>query len=490
MSDAFSSLESPRLSMRDVAAPVLRHPSAVVATLALVLIAAAAAAWFMPAQYESEMTLLMQHERVDPLVSSDSPSRVGDPGASVSESELMSEAELLKSGDVLEQVVLDTGLHNPAQYETPAQEAAARAGSIARLRSKLHVMPVRRTMLIRVSYASPDPGLSQRVLARLAQVYLDKHLAVHRPAGTREFFGEQVERARTGLQSAQARLTAFGEGEHVVAAGEERDESLKQAASFEALLQQARAEAADAARRLSAVEQQLTVVPDRQVTSIRTGVNGTMVAQLKSRVLEMELQRDELLRKFTPAYPPVVQLESQIARTRQALEAAERAPILDETTDQNPTSQWLRNEAARIRTERDALTARVESLTKTVAQYRDRARRLDQQSIEQQTLTQAVKTAEDTLLLYQRKQEESRIEDALDRTRIANVTVSDAPRVPQTPSTSQRALILWAGLLGGLILGFGVAYALDWASPRFGSVRDVQNILDIPVLADVGASLD
>ncbi|MGH7552886.1 MAG: hypothetical protein ACREMQ_07630, partial [Longimicrobiales bacterium] len=260
---------------------------------------------------------------------------------------------------------------------------------------------------------------------------------------------------------------------------------------FETALRQARAEMADAARRLAAVESQLSSTPDRQVTSVRTGTNGGLIAQLKGRILEMELQRDELLRKFTPQYPQVVQLEAQLAHTREALGAAERAPILDETTDRNPVYQWLRSEEARIRAEHSALGARVASLEQSVNEYRVRTRQLDAQAIEQQELLRAVKAAEEAYLLYQRKEEEARISDALDQMRIANVKIADAPMVPQGESGATRALILWLGFIASLFLSVAVAYVLDWLRPAvIYSPRDVQEALDIPVLAAVSASAD
>ena len=47
-----------------------------------------------------------------------------------------------------------------------------------------------------------------------------------------------------------------------------------------------------------------------------------------------------------------------------------------------------------------------------------------------------MKTAEDNYLLYQKKQEEARISDALDRTRIANVVVAEAADGADVPSST------------------------------------------------------
>jgi uncharacterized protein involved in exopolysaccharide biosynthesis len=117
-----------------------------------------------------------------------------------------------------------------------------------------------------------------------------------------------------------------------------------------------------------------------------------------------------------------------------------------------------------------------------VADYRTRARRLDAQSVTQQQLLSAAKEATDNYQLYRRKQEEARISDALDHTRIANVVVVDPPSVPQS-SRSPRRLILLLGGLAAIVLSLGAAYLLNIVDPRFRTPQEVYQVLDVPVLA-------
>jgi uncharacterized protein involved in exopolysaccharide biosynthesis len=206
-------------------------------------------------------------------------------------------------------------------------------------------------------------------------------------------------------------------------------------------------------------------------------------------VLQQELKRNQLLQKFTPQYPPVVQAEAEIRQLQAAIADAEQAPLRDETTDQNPTYQWLANERARVRTERDALLARAGATRRSVAEYRERARLLDAKSVQQQELIRAVKTAEENYQLYQRKQEEARISDELDRTRIANVALAEAPSVPQS-ARSPRLLILFGGTAAALLLGVAVAYLLHAMNPYFRTPDEVYRVLDVPVLASLPAAGD
>lgn len=477
-------------TIRELVWPVFRYGRPAVATFLLVVIVAAIAAALAPRRYEAQMKILVKRERLDSPVTAGAqpaPAVAGE----VSENELFSEVELLTSRDVLEEVVVASGLLTPVAANDASQEPreARLARAVRQLRGALDIEPVRKTTLIAVSYSSKDPRMAATVLEELATAYFAKHLAVHRPPGAREFFGTQVARLQADLLAAQGRLRDFDTREQVVSAGAERESTMLKLSEFEASLQQLNASVADTNRRMTAIAAELDSTPARHVTQVRDGGNLEVVRTLRGQILALEIKRTSMLQNYAPQYPPVVQLEMELQQLRTALAQAEGAPLRDETTDQNPTYLWLQNERARVRTERDALVARLAAVQRTVAEYRERAGRLDTQNMAQQDLLRAVKTAEDNLLMYQRKQEEARISDELDRTRITNVALAEPPSVPQT-SRSSRRIILLAGPLAGVVLGLALAYALHALSPTFRTPDEVYRVLDVPVLASLPAAAD
>lgn len=474
-------------TLRDLIGPLFRYRRAAGLMFLAVMAATVTAAAMATRTYRAEMKILVNRERMDPILTSD-PQAPSATRPDVSEAELYSEMEVVTSRDVLEQVAEASGLLARTAPKKTLPRETRLALAVESLRSDLDVQPLRKTTLIAVGYTSDDPQLAARVLQELARVYLEKHLSLHRAAGARQFFSDQVVRSESELRAAEARLNEFGEREHVVSAAGERETTLQKLGEFESNLQQLEASIADTSRRIAAVDAELATTPSRQVTQVRDA-NTDVIRALKAQLLQLELKRSDLLQKFTPQYPPVVQVDDDISRVQAALADAEHTPLRDQTTDQNPTYQWLANERARVRTERDALVARAGVLRRTVSEYRERARRLDTQSIEQQELLRQVKAAEGNYLLYQRKQEEARISDELDRTRIANVALAEPPTVPQT-SQSPRRLI---GALGGLlavILSLAVAYLLHAMNPYFRTPDEVLRVLDVPVLASLPASVD
>ena len=112
------------------------------------------------------------------------------------------------------------------------------------------------------------------------------------------------------------------------------------------------------------------------------------------------------------------------------------------------------------------------------------ARKLDEQGIMQGDLMRTAKANEANYMLYTKKKEEARIADALDRTRILNVSIAQNPTIPSLPTRSPWIFGLVACLLASAV-SLGVVFALDYADQSFRTPSEVLSELRIPVLAAV-----
>jgi uncharacterized protein involved in exopolysaccharide biosynthesis len=406
----------------------------------------------------------------------------------ISEAELFSEIELLRGSDLLEAVAIATSLPERTAKEAAAgQRMKAVARAVAALREDLTVAPIRKTWMIDVTYTDSDPQFAKLLLDTLSRLYLEKHLALRRPPGAHQFYSDQLERAAAELDGAQAQLHAFGQRRHVVSAATERDAVIQKLTEFEASQYQAQAELAQARNRGTALGLERARTPTLRTSQQRTTDSAGLIQDVQARILNLELKQSELLQKFTPQYRGVIDIAKQLEQARAALERARKAPVREEIVVENPTVQWLDNEIARTRTELAALDARARTIAETVSHYRDRAQSLDADDAEQHSLLRSVKFAEDKYLLYQRKQEEARISDALDQTRIANVAIAQAPTVASEPVGRRRLLWILIGLCVAMLLSAGVALAADAMSPAIRTPDELQHALDAPVLAWVPA---
>ncbi len=474
-------------TLRDFLAIGFRHRRLIVVSFLGTFLGTILAVLWVGNRYEAHMEILVKHERVDPVVTT-GPNAVGSFTQDVvTEEEMNSEVELIRSQDLLEEVVVTCGLHlRKPHFWSPwiptwvAAEALRIPKAVRKLSKELNVEPVKKSDLIEVIYASRDPELAARVLNTLGNLYLAKHLAVHRPPGEFNFFQQQAAQYRKSLAALEVRLADFGRTQGVVAAQAERDIALQKVNEFDAALGQTQAAIAGTAERIRALQAELALTPPRLSTQVRT--SPQLLEQLKSALLTLELKRTELLGKFEPGYPLVQEVEAQIAQTRSAITAAEKAPVHEDTTDQNPTYQWLSGELAKAKADLSTLQASAAATARLVRAYRDKIQFLDQKGFAQQDLIRAAKAEEANYLLYLNKQEEARISDALDSKRISNVVIAEAATVPALPAHSPGLFILLGGLLA-IVVSAGSAFASDYLDPSFRTPDEVQEFLDVPVLA-------
>src|SRR6266478_4834737 len=405
---------------RDWFALGFRHRRLIALSFLGVFTGAVLAAFLLPSRYQANTKILVRRERQDPLVTPDASSAMPQAPLGPTETELNSEIVLTKSPDLLEAVVTICGLQKttsrsgwrswfPVSWMAgdPKKELAT---AVHEMEGALKVELLPKTNLISITYEDSNPQRAAQVLHTLVNLYMEKHLAVHRPAGTFEFFQQQTEQHKQGLEEAESRLIDFSQKQDAVSPGQQKVATLQKLSEFQSQLKQTQVSIAETKKRISTLEEQASALPQRRTTQVRTADNPQLVEQLHTTLLNLELKRTELLQKFEPTY------------------------------------------------------------------------RLEQKEVLQQRLLRDQKANETNYLLYSRKQEEARISDSLDRSRIVNVAVAEAATVPAVPSRS-RGMTLLVGFFAAIAVSLVVAAAAEHFNPSLRTSEEVQELLNVPVLA-------
>ncbi len=485
-------------TLRDLATPMFRRPKLVIFTFAGLLLATVLGTLLLPRDnYESTMKILVKRDRVDAAVSPGRDAAMPNPGE-VTEEEINSEVELLKSRDLLEKVVVSCNLQDlpssaiwsrlvpsaatqEAGSEQDSQKKISRA--VATLENKLQIEPLKKTDMIQVTYSSADPQLAARVLRTLGNLYLEKTVEVHRPPGAFEFFQSESQHYDQELQGAQDQLARFDREKGVTDPALEKQIALQKLSEFQATYNATLVSIDETEKRTRAVEAQLASTPAQTVSQVRTSENPMLMQQLKTTLLDLQLKRTALLEKFKPDYRPVQELQKQIDDTTVAIAKAEGSPELEETKDRNPSFEWLQSELTKSSADLASLRARAAETQSVIAKYREQLGEIDTDGAEQENLVRGVKEAEGNDLLYKQKREEARIADALDRQRIVNVAIAEAATVPALPVSPRWATTLLLGFLLACLVSPGVALVADYFDPSLRTPDELRDVLQIPVLA-------
>ena len=474
-------------TMRDVLAVLFRQHRIALGAFLGIFLAVMLYGWLAPA-YESHMKLLVRRGRLDPVVTPQANAPLPITRAEISEEELNSEVELLRDEEILRKVVEANGLagHNRYGFLPPwkQSEEGRQARAVRSLARALKADPVKKTNMISVRYDAADPALAARVLNTLARLYVEKHTAVHRPSGEFHFFEQETERSREQLGEAEGLVLDFSRGEGVVSAALERDLALQKLSEIDASCRQLQVQKAALGNRIQSLQMQVASLPRRSTTLVRSADNAQLLENLKSKLLDLELRRTELLSKYEPSYRLVVELEQQISEAKAALDAEKQAPVREESTDKDPNYEWAKAELEKAQVELSAIEGQEAASRAELMTYQQRVERLGEDAIHQQDLLRAMKVAEENNLLYARKSEEARIGDALDERGILNVALVEAPVAPVLPKRS-----VWGfGLIGfftGGVVSMGLAFATDALDPAFRTPDEVVAFLQAPVLASL-----
>lgn len=438
-------------------------------------------------KYQANMKILVRRGRADAPVSAGENAPLDLTRIAITEEELNSEVELLRDDELLRKVTEETGpggrdwFHFLRMGEGRAEriERGAR-----RLTKKITIEPIKKTNLISIWYAADDPQAAEKVLRSLSKVYFEKHMAVHRPDGELHFFEQQTMESRRQLEDSQQRLLEFTASHKVIAAGQERDLALQKLSDLDVSARQTRIEVAETRQRVWELEQQMSRLPERTTTQVRTADNPELLRTLKSNLLDLQLKRTQLLTKFEPSHRLVQEVEQEIAQTQSTIAAQTVSPVRDETTDKDAHFEWAKAELQGAQVQLKALQSRAAAADTQTARYRVMAEKLGADAIAQDDLISTERAAEENYLLYVKKREEARMNDALDERGIVNVAIAEQPVAPALPVRSAW-MVLGVGLIAAGAAGTGAAFTADYLDPAFRNPDDVVGYLDAPVLASL-----
>ena len=123
-------------------------------------------------------------------------------------------------------------------------------------------------------------------------------------------------------------------------------------------------------------------------------------------------------------------------------------------------------------------------MQQAIATYRQSLAGLNQATVTDDQLLREIKETEDNFFLYSKKREEARIEEAMDRQKIANVALVEPPRVPELSQPKLSVTLIAAWMLGCFLI-MGVGFGAGLARRTVYTPWELESITGLPVLADI-----
>ncbi len=510
------------VSKNDILYALFKHKKAILLSTIGGLLAAVALFFFYPAVYESDAKLLVRYlvER-STIDSTDSPRTPGG-YAPTTDTVIGSEIEILSSWDLAVQTAEAVGVKRllPHASGTPSKEAAA--GTIA---SGLALTTHKGSNIIFASYQNRNPELATLVLTELVTRYFTKHLEVHRSAGAFDFVSQQTDQVRARLNQTEDALRDIKSKAGIVSLSDTTKDLSEEATKADEQLHAAEAEVAEQEARLrqmtASVASATIVAGKSKVTAANlatvpsAGSSGSkpeaksseklatpadsmapagIVQQYQTLVSGLQKLRQtqlDLFAKYT--------VESQIVKANQAeidqvenqrQELEKKYPDLptrvgpvgsSRSKDLDPASEAAH--LAGLQAKREALAGRLKDL-------QDRMQQLSQVSPQIEDLERQKQLQEGNYKYFEATLEKARVDEALDPSKIPNISAVQRPSPPTLVTTTRNKIML--GLAGGG-LALSVAFSLLWELILTSKIRgplEVEKIIGISPLVAVPFSLN
>ncbi len=405
----------------------------------------------------------------------------------LNESLVNSEVQVIGSRDLLERVVLALAVSGDGNAPPHLQNTGNTFGNeVLGMGQNLSITPIKDSNVIQIDYKSSEPSFATRVVNRVVDEYLSYHAVVHGNKGLTQFYDEQRSMLEKRLHKAEDALEAFSEREGVVSPKDEIQASVRLVGEVTSALRDVVASVSGTEERIRVVRDQIAAQPEVIKREQALSINPT-ITQLTSQLVERQIDRVALLRKYMEKDRHVHDNAEEIAEIRAQLET-ETAEHPTVVTHQVYRVNPLREDRLRTLLDLEGSLREMRARQGMLEEELSRANRhlvsLQQKSIEYDRLDEEVKNRRDTYELYVKREQEARISQAMDEQKLVNVDVVQRPALP-LPRTDSQGISVALSLIAGLVVGIAGAFGREYLSQSLHSEGDVERHLGLPLLGTI-----
>ena len=448
------------------------------------LVAGWAYARGLPDRYMSETLILMVPPRLrEELVRSTAQSRMGERVQTISQ-QIMSRTRL-------ETIINDLDLYRDARRTGIMEDI------VERMRKDVTVQVVRGDAF-RVSYVSDRPDTAMKVAERLARLFIDENLRDRElmAQGTSQFLTSQLEDARRRLVEHEKRLEDYRR-KHAGELPSQQQSNLAALNNAQMQVQNLIDSTSRDRDRLQLLERMIAdatapgAAPEPVVEVGGSMTGGTAAQQLAAA--QASLRAMEL--RLKPEHPDIIRAKRTIEELERKAEAeALEAPLATDPAPVRPRNpvelarlnrlQQMEDEAARLRSTIQQKGGEEKRLRDLIALYQARAEASPTRETELIELTRDYDTLQRLYASLMAKNEDSKLAANMESRQIGEqFRILDPARVPEKPFSPNRPRMHAIGAIGGLVLGVGLIFLLEYRDTSLKTDEDVMGALALPVLA-------
>jgi len=385
----------------------------------------------------------------------------------------------------LESIIKEFGLY-------PGGAGVTMEDRVSNFRSNIR-LDIRRNDAFQISFDSASPETAMKVANRLASLFIEQNLQVReqQAIGTTNFINAEAERLRKELEEQESLVTHYKVNNRFELP-DQLDANLRVVEQLRSELKGNLSTAAVMEERLGSLQKQLLEASVPVMTVSKTGdseVKINLPTNQKIQIRQKELE--SLLVRYSEKHPDVMRLRAELASLEKELGVEKTNAKMTRSVSQpaeNPLKQMIEEQINSLKSSITAIQTSNAELRNAIAVHQKRIENTPLRSIE---LTKVTRTYDITLRKYQdllAKGLESQLSENLEKKQKGEqFQVVDPANLPLAPLKPNRPLILFGGLVAGMIGGLAAAFIWDLLDRSLKNSDDLSSFVNLPILATIPA---
>jgi succinoglycan biosynthesis transport protein ExoP len=472
------------IRFNDILFILFRHKWKII-LCALAGFAAAAGVYFLlPSLYESKAKLIVRyvvdHSAVDNI------DNTGKTLGSPSDSVITAEVEILTSLDVATQVADALG---PQRLVKESKGIATPVDGAREILRNLEVTAVKGSNIISIAYKDSDPKLASEVLEQLVKFYFDKHLEVHRSAGSFDLVARQTKQLQKELSQTEEDLKNLKATAGMTSPAEDTAAVSSELTKTQQELDAAQTELAAQQARVNEIEKSVAGMETKPVDGGVSQPSGPVIEEYRSlvnRLTQLRQTETELLSKYTVQNRTVKVKQGQIEELeKQRQEFEQKYPGILATVPIGTSAESGRQDMVSERARLVGFQAQTKMLESRLGTLQERSKVLAEYGPRIEAL-ERTKAVQDTNYKYlQASLEKAQIDETLDPSKIPNISMVQKPSPAEKATRDVKKLVL-ALAVGGLAIGIAMALLIELVFDRtVKRAYEFEEQLQIPLLLSI-----
>jgi len=428
----------------------------------LICVAAAGVKYLFSTQvFRSEAKLFVQAN------SAKAPLEVGTQasGNSAQATLLHAQCELIKSNTILASALASPEIENLKTFNSGAR--------FQYVKENLNATVGKDNDIITVSFDSPYPKEAQAILSAVVDAYTG-YYGKEKRARVSEL-ERWRDKTQADLEKKQQELLEFKKTNHAVSFnGETSNLTMQKLTSLQEALTQAHLETVNAKSAYDAAKAKVNdpaqlrnFVEYLRSTGASAGSDSNEQA-LRSQLMAMEAQADALARRYLPNHPSVRAAQATVATLRSRIAEMDRSLAEGYLSSLDQKMATSKNREAELQKS-------IDEQNRAVMALNDKAADFEKIDADVKRLSNMVEKADMQIIDL----------NATANAGVPTVQVFDKPTEPSVPVRPERNVMLFEGLMIGLLLGCCAAIVRDWTDQGLRSSEEIIETLGVPLLGSV-----